>query len=248
MKFSVYLLILIMPFFNSVFAFRSSSLCYNNNLKYRKNLHMTTQGSDIIRDVLQKTIRFLNNFPPQILGYFAVMLAPIYGIGLPGLGSMTDFKTVTNRFPYEGNEYMVAPTGYVPNAKPHEAKVYDISAIDLDAALTKVIKRSPRITFVKKDEITGSSEYIQRSLIFRFPDVITFKTIPIDKNKFEICLPEPSVECNSKGYSSVAIHSYSVYGAGDLGVNSNRVQTWLAELEKDLNDMVVATDTMTRTK
>jgi hypothetical protein len=64
--------------------------------------------------------------------------------------------------------------------------------------------------------------------------VITFKTIPIDQS-FDVCVPEDSNICAESKLSSVAIHSYSIYGAGDLGVNSNRVRSWLDDLEKDLN-------------
>jgi hypothetical protein len=44
------------------------------------------------------------------LGFYALMLAPIYGIGLPGpFGSMTDFSTLQNRGPPTqiANEYIL---------------------------------------------------------------------------------------------------------------------------------------------
>jgi uncharacterized protein (DUF1499 family) len=61
------------------------------------------------------------------------------------------------------------------------------------------------------------SQYVQRAFLLRWPDVITVQTIPIDELK-----------------STLAIHSYSIYGAGDLGVNSARVNSWLTELNNDL--------------
>lgn len=170
-----------------------------------------------------------------LIGFYAVMLAPIYGVGFGPFGSMTDFDTVMNRPGGDmANEYIVAPEGYTPKARAHEAKVYDISAQRLEDALTKVIRHQPRISFVEKDEKSGRNEYIQRTLIFRFPDVITFKTIPIDDLSFDVCVPEQSQKCLDSKFSSLAIHSYSVYGAGDYGVNSKRVKTWLDELEKNL--------------
>ena len=75
---------------------------------------------------------------------------------------------------------------------------------------------------------------MQRTLIFRFPDVITYKTIPVDKN-FDLCEPEVSESCASAPMSTIALHSYSVYGRGDFGVNTNRVNTILRELLADLN-------------
>ncbi len=118
------------------------------------------------------------------------------------------------------NEYIVAPKGFTPRARPNEiSQVYPVPADRLKAAIEKVIYRQPRITFVAEDSATNREEFIQRSLIFRFPDVITVQTIPLEKDKT----------------STLAIHSYSVYGEGDLGVNGNRVRTWLAELESDLD-------------
>lgn len=84
-------------------------------------------------------------------------------------------------------------------------------------ALDKVIRREPRISYIGSDESTRRREYVQRSLILRFPDVITYATVPIGSGK-----------------STLAIHSYSIYGAGDLGVNGNRVRTFLRNLEKEI--------------
>ena len=148
------------------------------------------------------------------------MLAPIYGIGLFGpLGSMTDFSTLKNRgLPgMVANEYIVAPKGFT-NARINEiASEYSIPVDQLTEAVDKVVKRQPRITFVADDPTTRRREYVQRSLIFRFPDVITFQLIPLENDK-----------------STLAVHSYSVYGEGDLGVNGKRVRLWLSELENDI--------------
>jgi uncharacterized protein (DUF1499 family) len=141
-------------------------------------------------------------------------LAPIYGIGLPGLGQMTDFSTLQNRCgpTVICNEYIVAPEGYTP-ARSVRAPVFGISADDLEKAIDKVVMRQPRITPIAKDPSTRRIEYVQRTLIFRFPDVITWQVIPKGDQK-----------------STLAVHSYSIYGAGDLGVNANRVKGWVNEL------------------
>ena len=94
--------------------------------------------------------------------------------------------------------------------------MYPVSADRLKVAIERVIFRQPRITFVAEDSTTYREEFIQRSLIFRFPDVITVQIIP----------------CKS---STLAIRSYSVYGEGDFGVNGNRVRTWLTELDNELD-------------
>mmetsp|Transcript_4119 Transcript_4119/g.4208 ORF Transcript_4119/g.4208 Transcript_4119/m.4208 type:complete len:220 (+) Transcript_4119:78-737(+) len=189
------------------FISKSSTLSIPNSRMKTSTmkLHASDDGQEGIP--ILKTVK---KFAP-ILGYYAVMLAPIYGIGLPFFGSMTDFSTVKNRV--SQNECIVAPPKYTPKARALEPPTFKLDADTLEKKFDEVILRQPRITYVTRDKETGRKEYIQRSLIFRFPDVITFKTIPVGSDK-----------------STIAIHSYSVYGAGDLGVNRNRISSWMREL------------------
>jgi len=162
-----------------------------------------------------------------IIGYYAVMLAPIYGTSTKlgnnqsGLGGMTDFSTVVNRggasSSIVANEYIVAPRGVAPRARVVQAPEYTVPVATLEQALDKAIAKQPRITFIAEDKDTMRKEWVQRSLIFRFPDVITAKLVPLGADK-----------------SSIAIHSYSVYGAGDLGVNAARVKSILSDIDGEL--------------
>lgn len=171
-------------------------------------------------DILAIKFKLLKQIAP-VIGYYAIMLAPIYGIGIaPFLGSMTDFSILKNRgLPSTvANEYIVAPKGFAPSARPNDVSdVYPVSATTLKSAMENVVNRQPRITFVAEDETTNRREFVQRSLIFRFPDVVTIQTIPLDNS-----------------LSTIAIHSYSIYGESDFGVNGNRVRTWLTELDNEL--------------
>lgn len=191
-----------------------SSAAYKNfrlskNLCNRKT--RLQESSDGAGEVFAKTFK---KFSP-ILGYYAVMLAPIYGIGLPFFGSMTDFNTVRNRI--SNNEVIVAPSKFTPNARAFEAPEFNCDANTLQEKFDEVILKQPRITYVSEDVSTRRKEYIQRSLIFRFPDVVTYTTIPISEKK-----------------STLAIHSYSVYGGADLGVNRNRIAGWVRDLVKEV--------------
>jgi uncharacterized protein (DUF1499 family) len=152
-----------------------------------------------------------------VAGYFAVMLAPIYGIGLPlFLGKMTDFSTLKNRcFTSLCNEYIVAPDEFTTARVNELPPSFSVSAEELKQQIDSVVMKQPRISKVAEE--ADKLEYVQRSLIFRFPDVITFQVIP-----------EGSKE------STLAVHSYSIYGAGDLGVNGNRVKSWLEQLRIDV--------------
>lgn len=81
-----------------------------------------------------------------------------------------------------------------------------------------------------------NANLVQRSLLFRFPDVITYKAIPVTKN-FDICVPEQSEVCSNAPMSTIALHTYSVYGRGDFGVNANRAKIITDELVVDLGNM-----------
>jgi uncharacterized protein (DUF1499 family) len=207
-----------------ILAVTSSALMGNRNSFSKRagrdadRARVSGSPLDDFKDIITMKAGILKKFAP-LLGFYAVMLAPIYGIGFPGLGSMTDFSTLKNRCQsYQiCNEYIVAPDGFTParrDATP--APVFDLPADDLSKVVDKVVMRQPRVRFIAKDEPTRRQEYVQRTLIFRFPDPVTFQVIPLGEKK-----------------STLAVHSYSVYGAGDLGVNGNRVRTWLAEIENE---------------
>lgn len=157
-----------------------------------------------------------------IIAWYVLALSPLYGIGLPGLGSKTDFETLTNRCGSRDpnfklcNEYIVAPPKFTP-ARSNPAPVFDVSAAELEQLADRVVKRQPRISVLGNDATTRTREYVQRTLIFQFPDVITMQFVPIDERK-----------------STLAAHSYSIYGASDLGVNSNRIKSWLSEIETEV--------------
>lgn len=163
----------------------------------------------------------LNNLKPLFV-FYAFMLAPLYGIGIPGLGSMTDFEMLRNRgLPGTiANEYIVAPYDYTPARIDQLAPQYSIPLDRLKNEIDKVVMRQPRIRYIASDPSTNRIEYVQRTLIFRFPDVITFQVIPLDDGK-----------------STFAAHSYSVYGAGDFGVNKNRIRSWIQELNTDIDGL-----------
>lgn len=184
----------------------------------------TGRVSQIQMNAITDKFKIIKKAAP-ILGFYAVMLAPIYGIGLGagilpglGLGSITDFSKLRNRN-IEGvisNEYILCPQTFCPKARVIEPSTYNVPAEQLLSTMDDVILHQPRITVIDNEDVKAlKKEYVQRTLIFRFPDIITVQAIPLEASK-----------------STLAIHSYSIYGAGDLGVNANRVKTFVAELEK----------------
>ena len=115
------------------------------------------------------------------------------------------------------NEYIVAPPKFTPARVSDTAPIYDVSADKLEQIADRIIKRQPRMQILPTDETLRRHEYVQRTLLFRFPDVITVQIIPIAEQR-----------------STLAAHSYSIYGASDLGVNSQRIKSWLAAIDTEV--------------
>eukprot|EP01041_Mallomonas_annulata_P008901 gene8901-18422_t len=155
----------------------------------------------------------LDNFLP-VIGFYSVMLAPIYG---NIIGKMTDFKTVSPR--NTPNEELICPPSYCPNyAYATKSPVFLCNKSTLSCAWDKMISMQPRISNVADDPTTNRKTVVQRSFLCRWPDVITVQFIDLDGGK-----------------STLAMHSYSIYGASDLGVNANRVSTWMSALTDIVN-------------
>ena len=93
-----------------------------------------------------------------ILGFYAVMLAPIYGKGyLSPLGSMTDFNTVQNRGTGTSiaNEYFSTPDGYMKRARAQvESPIYNVNADRLDDVMCNSILNLERSEMIDDDADT----------------------------------------------------------------------------------------------
>ena len=75
----------------------------------------------------------------------------------------------------------------------------------------KMLSKQPRVKVIKREG--NHFRYVQRSKIFRFPDIIDIEFLEIDTK-----------------HSSLNAFSRSVYGYSDLGVNQKRMQQWLVQL------------------
>ena len=112
------------------------------------------------------------------------------------------------------NQHLVCPEGFCA-ASPHAASpVFEMSATALRDRWMAMIERQPRVTRTGTDDAALHYDFVQRSLVFRFPDAITVRFIALDE-----------------GRATLAIYSRSYYGRDDFGVNRRRVEAWLAALE-----------------
>mmetsp|Transcript_8601 Transcript_8601/g.18364 ORF Transcript_8601/g.18364 Transcript_8601/m.18364 type:complete len:255 (+) Transcript_8601:44-808(+) len=121
------------------------------------------------------------------------------------------------------NTDLVASTAIVGSCSPgprKNASVYNVSKYDLKQAFFKAIRSSsPRTVLAFRDPDSMTYGLVQRSLLMQFPDLITVQFVDGEEGA---------------DTSSIAIFSSSIFGAGDLGVNAKRVDSWLALLDGEL--------------
>ena len=130
---------------------------------------------------------------------------------------MLDFALL--ELPNSPNTYLVCDEHYCPRAEAHRQPVeFPVHAEVLRDAWFRVLKEEPRITYGTADDAHLQYEFVQRSLIFRFPDYITVRFVGLDE-----------------GRSTILAYSRSKYGRSDFGVNQRRIERWLDLVETQLN-------------
>jgi uncharacterized protein (DUF1499 family) len=126
-----------------------------------------------------------------------------------------DFATL-QRGP-KPNQYLLCPAKLCQTQTDGEAPVFDVSVSKLRAEWDELIAEQPRVEVLRRDLTNEQVDYVQRSRLLRFPDLITVRFLPVDDT-----------------HATVAIYSRSIYGKGDMGVNRARVEEWLARLKARL--------------
>ncbi len=128
-----------------------------------------------------------------------------------------DFQTLVLTS-WKRNQFLVSPNNYC-SARAHLASpTYDLSVEELRERWMTMIASQPRIETRKVDEEAMQYEFIQRTKIMRFPDIITVRFISLEQRR-----------------STLAVYSRSRYGRRDFGVNKDRVRAWLEALALDCN-------------
>lgn len=116
------------------------------------------------------------------------------------------------------NQYLVAPEGLCPLAKPHRvAPVFKVSSAKLRDAFVGVALAEPRVTRGSSDAGLDQHDFVQRSALLGFADDVTVRFITL-----------------SPATSTLAIYSRSRVGWSDMGVNRKRVDLWLAKVAAKL--------------
>lgn len=126
-----------------------------------------------------------------------------------------DFATL-QRGP-DPNQYLLCPKGMCTAQTDGEAPVFDVPVEQLQVAWDQMLAEQPRLQVLRREVTNVQIDYVQRTRLLRFPDLITVRFVPIDD-----------------AHSTLAIYSRSVWGKGDMGVNRIRVEEWLARVKARL--------------
>ena len=109
------------------------------------------------------------------------------------------------------NDYLVAPEGMAAARADRVAKVHDTEPRALLFQLDAVARPAgARVVAGSVDDLWIT--YVQRSMIFGFPDYISVRAVEVE------------------GGSALVIWSRSRYGQSDLGVNKQRIDGWLTQI------------------
>lgn len=94
-----------------------------------------------------------------------------------------------------------------------KAPIYPVALDRLISEWKKMLSQQPRVKLIKENKQQHHFQYVQRSQLFRFPDIIDVQFIKVGPNRTQLFL-----------------YSRSVYGYSDMGVNCRRVDHWLSLL------------------
>ncbi|WP_374650957.1 DUF1499 domain-containing protein [Dongia sp.] len=111
------------------------------------------------------------------------------------------------------NDALACPAGTCTAKVDLVTELVALTPRDLAERVVGVLRAEPRTELVARSDDGLRFVFVQRSLLFRFPDTVNIAVLPIDGDK-----------------AGIAIYSRSNYGYGDFGVNRARVEGWLAIL------------------
>lgn len=129
-------------------------------------------------------------------------------------GEQVDFAHLD--LPSRDNVYLMCPADpLICNLKADEASpTFPVDPARLRDRWMEMAAAEPRVRPVGTEKDRQHLVYIQHSLVFRFPDIITVEFLP-----------------TGNGRSTLALLSRSRYGQGDFGVNKARVGAWITKLK-----------------
>lgn len=163
--------------------------------------------------------RSMHSFRRAVLPLAAIL--PVFLAGCSELlphGSIEEVKFEALVPPDTSNRYLVCPSDICVTASPdRESPVFDIGVNELRMAWERIVDRAQRSEVVASFRDGGQVAIVQRSAVLKFPDIISAEFVDLGRQR-----------------ATVLIYSRSVYGLSDFGVNRDRVDRWLDELNAEV--------------
>jgi len=126
-----------------------------------------------------------------------------------------DITIVALREPLAPNAFLACPKGHCAVAEAAPSPVFALSADRLAAYWSEMMAGEPRLVQIAAEPEQRRSVWLQRSAVFRFPDLVTVEFVALAPDR-----------------SSLALYSRARYGGYDFGVNRQRVLHWLSRLQQ----------------
>lgn len=133
----------------------------------------------------------------------------VEGVVLPAPGDISQIRR-----PASPNTCLAGPAGFLPTPD-FSTRYYDVSAEQLLATVQDVILAQPRTETLALDGALLRADYVVRSRVFGFPDIVLAQVLR-----------------TASGQSALVLYSYSLKGHYDFGVNRRRVVAILSALDK----------------
>ena len=149
-----------------------------------------------------------------------LLFTPLGERPLTALFTIGDVETIDFtelRLTDKPNQFLMCPPDFC-GADPHaDSPLLDVFIERLRERWREVVAIQPRVELLSEGEEGQQFDYVQRSVRFRFPDLVTVRLISV-----------------SSSQSTLAIYSRSVYGKSDFNVNRERIDGWLESLREGL--------------
>ncbi|MSU89885.1 DUF1499 domain-containing protein [Rhodobacteraceae bacterium 2CG4] len=148
------------------------------------------------------------------------------------------------------NDFRVAPPEVSEHPVQLDAPVYAGDARTLAAAFDEFIMAQPRVERVAGTVDEAWLTYVQRTETLMMPDYISVRFYDLEGAETEIDTAQTSAASGATGTdatdaapaptveprATVAIYSRSRFGYGDMGLNEERVTSWLRALDSFVAD------------
>ena len=132
-------------------------------------------------------------------------------VAAPAPGNISEIRR-----PASPNTCLAGPAGFMPT--PYlQTRRFDMAPERLLAIMRDILLMQPRTAALAADPGRLRADYVVRSRVFGFPDIVLVQALPV-----------------GTGQSELVLYSYSLQGHYDFGVNRNRVTALLTALDAEL--------------